>query len=432
MSAHSRAFAALSATASAGFVMLVVILLATRLLTPSTQGLFFAFMSIGVLVQVGDFGLSYAVMQKVSHLSQGGSQVLRGFEIRLRQWSLYVAALSTAIAGAVGFVSFSVWDATPELESVSWRAAWGLGLAGLFAGQCASPIVSLMEGSGNVVAAWRLRMLQEWVGGIACVVALFLGWGLYAISLYWVGRSLISLPLLFQRSYDNPALSYLPAAPEFRWRDELWPFQWRIGLSNLSGFLIFRATIIVILSEQGPIAAGQYGLALAAMNMMLAVTTSWPNSQAAHLGQLLAADRPQTACDEARQTLMRSTLFAAVSAISVWGLFVLAARAEMDIARRITDLSTLALILTTGVAHHTVACQAVLLRATVREPLLVISIVGGIVNIVGAFFAARFGTPLLIALAALTCALIGLGFCTQLFVAQCKGSTDKKYVSQAT
>jgi hypothetical protein len=423
MLAHSRALAALLATSSAGLVMLAVILLATRLLTPSTQGLFFAFMSIGALVQLGDFGLSYAVMQKVSHLTQAPPDVLRGLETRIRHWSLIVAAVSTAVAGVLGYVSFSVWDATPELGDVNWRSAWGLGLAGLFAGQCASPVVWLMEGRGNVVAAWRLRMLQELAGGIACIAALICGWGLYALSLYWVGRSLISLPLLFRRSY-SPALPNTPASREFRWREELWPFQWRIGLSSFSGFLIFRATTIVILSEQGPIVAGQYGLALAAMNMMLAVTTSWPNSQAARLGQVLAAGRAGNACGEARQTLIRSTLFAAASAVIVWVLFVVAARADLEISRRITDLSTLAVILATGVAHHAVACQAVLLRARVREPLLAISIIGGIANILGVFLASRFGTPLSIALAALTCALFGLGYCTKLFVAQCNGSTN--------
>ena len=213
MSTPSRALAAITATASSGVVMLVVVLLATKLLTPSTQGLFFAFMSFGTLVQVGDFGLSYAVMQKASHLVQESFEKQHGFETRIRRWGFQVAALATAVAGALGFISFSGWEATPELETVSWRAAWMLALAGLFAGQCVSPVIALVEGSGKVETAWRLRMLQEWTGGIVFMVALILGWDLYSIALYWVGRSLVSMPLLFQRVYRGPGPLHSPALP---------------------------------------------------------------------------------------------------------------------------------------------------------------------------------------------------------------------------
>lgn len=417
MTAPNKAISAIAATASAGLVMLIVIVLATKLMTPTEQGLFFALMSFGVLVQVGDFGLSYAVMQKASHLGQASMEMRYEFESRVRQWGFFVAALSTTLVGVLGFISFSGWETAPQMESVSWKNAWFLSLAGLFAGQCASPIVSLMEGSGNVVPAWRLRMLQEWFGGIACSVALVLGWGLYAIALYWVGRSLISSPLLFRRIYGPSHSSELRT---FNWRNEMWPFQWRIGLSNLSGFLIFRGSIIVILAEQGPVVAGQYGLALAAMNMMLTVTASWPNSQAARLGQLLSAKKASVAKPEVLRTLLYSSVFAIFSAIAVWSLFGLAARAGLDISRRMTDLVTLALILTTGVAHHIVACQAVLLRAQIKEPLLTISLIGGIANIIGAYFSARFGPPALIAMSALTCAFIGLGVSTHLFITQSK------------
>jgi hypothetical protein len=406
--------------------MLVVILLATKFLSPSMQGLFFSFMSFGVLVQLGDFGLSYAVMQKASYLAQASNGSLHWFETRVRRTAFFVAALSTAVAGILGFLSFSSWDMTPQLEGISWKAAWGLGLAGLFAGQCTSPVLSFIEGSGKVVAAWRLRMLQEWIGGIAFTVALVLGWGLYSISFYWVGRSLVSFPLLFQPLYKSDTPHYSGSPLTFRWRDEMWPFQWRIGLSSLSGFLIFRATTIVVLSEQGLVVAGQYGFALAAMNMMLAVTTSWPNSQAAHLGQLLSNGRSLAATVEAERTLRDSTLLAVVSAILVWVLFSLAASADLDISRRMTDLWTLGVIFSTGVIHHVVASQAVLLRAQVREPLLAISVIGGIVNISAAFIAAHFGTSLEIALSGLTCALVGLGVTTRLFLIQRKDWMDRE------
>lgn len=420
MTERNKAVTAVAATTSAGMVMLAVILLSTKYLGPSEQGFFFAFMSFGVLVQVGDFGLSYAVMQKASHLTHSSIDVLQKFEAQARRWGLLTAALSTTAVGIFGSISFHDWSANPRLQVTEWGVAWGLALASLFCGQCATPILSLMEGSGKITRAWRIRMLQEWVGGIACAIALILGWKLFGIALYWAGRALISLPLLFLRIYDRDSRPDFPLDQNVNWRKDMWPFQWRMGLSNLSGFLIFRASIIVILAEQGPIATGQYGLALAAMNMMLSVTASWPNSQAARFGQLLAAKKCQTAIAEAKSTLRLSTIFAFTSTAAVLSLFGIAAYLDLDISRRMTDLVTLTIVLATGLAHHLVACQAVLLRAYAKEPLLAISVIGGIANIIGAFVAAHFGTLPIIATVALACALIGLSVSTHLFVTQCK------------
>jgi len=60
--------------------------------------------------------------------------------------------------------------------------------------------------------------------------------------------------------------SETPAFSSKRWMSEVWPFQWKIGLSMLSGFLIFRAFSPLILIEKGPVLAGQFGLTFSVMN----------------------------------------------------------------------------------------------------------------------------------------------------------------------
>lgn len=420
MLAHINALTAIFATTSGGVILLIVVLLGTSLLTPSAQGFFFAFLSFGSLIQVGDFGLSYAILQKASHFNYASDGKLYKFESLARIWGLVIAIISTILVGVFGFMSFSMWEATPGLENVNWKLAWAIGLLGLFVGQCLSPVVSLLEGSGKIVTAWRLRMLQEWIGGILFLIAINLGLDLFSIAIYWIGRSIVVLPLIFKKVYPVDGVQQTGYLPKFMWRYEIWPFQWRIGLSNLSGYLIFRATTIVLLSEQGPILAGKYGFALAMMNMMLSVTTSWPISQAARLGQLISGNLTLAATDLANFTLKYSTLFAVCSTIAVWGVFAFAQNIHLDISDRITDLGTLALILCTGVIHHIVACQAVLLRAQVREPLLKITVIGGVVNIISAFLASRYGSLFDVALSGLLLGLLGLGVSTRLYFIQCK------------
>ncbi len=419
MFAHINAITAILATTSSGLILLIVVLLGTSLLTPAAQGFFFAFLSLGSLIQIGDFGLSYAILQKASHFNYAPSGKLYKFESLARVWGLVNAIVSTILVGVFGFMSFSIWEPTPGMENVNWMLAWAIGLLGLFVGQCSSPVVSLLEGSGKIVTAWRLRMLQEWIGGISYLIAINLALDLFSVAIYWIGRSIVVLPLLFKKVYPVDRVQQTECLPKFMWRYEIWPFQWRIGLSNLSGYLIFRATTLVLLSEQGPVVAGKYGFALAMMNMMLAVTTSWPISQAARLGQLISENLTLAATDLANYTLKYSTLFAICSTIAVWGLFSFAHNIHLNISDRITDLGTLALILCTGVVHHIVACQAVLLRAQVREPLLKITVIGGVVNIISAFLASRYGSLFDVALSGLLLALVGLGVSTRLYLIQC-------------
>lgn len=401
--------------------MLVVILIAIRQLTSDEQGYFFALMSVGALVQIGDFGLSYAVMQKASHLGATASMLER----RVRRWSLRTAALSTAAGAIFGTLSIgAAYVATLDLKSLLVVCA---ALVALFAAQAATPLLALQEGSGRVTQAWRLRLLQEWAGGLVCAAALYCGAGLHSLLFFWMARAAVTLPLLLKNSStDSRRINVIS------WREDIWPFQWRIGLSNASGFLIFRASTLVVIAEQGAGAAGRYGLALAAMNMMLAVSAAWPNSAATRLGQLISSGQAMAAIAEARRTRLRSSLFSLVSALTVWGVFALASKQGLEISLRMADQLTLALVLSTGVVHHLVATQAVILRAEFREPLLTISLIGGIANLSGTWIAAHFATMPVVAATTLSCALIGLAVSTHLLAKQLAKWKEAKCALQNT
>lgn len=410
-----RAISAIAATGSAGFVMLMIVSLSTRFLTPTEQGLFFAFLSFGALAQSGDFGLSYAVLQKACRLGNSPIEYIENFVGQVRRWAFMLALLSVFIAGVSGFISFKNYSITNRTDSIIWLAPWVIALTGIFLGLYSAPLISLMEGSGKVSAAWRIRMLQAWVGGLACIFSLIQGWNLFGIAFFWLGSALTAFPFLI--NFPTRRVTSI-TKQKMNWREEIWPFQWRIGLSNISGFLIYRASTIIVFSAYGSIVAGQYGLALAAMNMILAVTTSWPNSQATSLGQLIASGKYKEAFSESKSTLIWSSCFSIFAYLLAFAIFGFASYRNYQIADRIVDLCTLAAIFLTGFISHVVACQAVFLRAQAKEPLLGISIFGGIANILGGTLAAKYGNIYLVATSGLVCAAFGLLVCTYLYLMQ--------------
>jgi hypothetical protein len=402
----SSAVLAIAATATGGVALLAIAWLATRRLTSVELGFFFAFLSLGAFVQLADFGLSYAALQTGGRLA-GTNRLheLPAIARHVTRWITFSAGLATITAGAIGFAIFSSRNA--DVAGVAWRAPWLGYLVSVFALQVVTPGVFLREGSGKILQMWRLRLVQELIGATACLLALHAGAGLWSLCAYAGTRAFVAALWLFLgdplRS-DDPTITYSIR----QWMTDVWPFQWKIGLSGLSGFLIFRSFAPIVLLEQGAVAAGSFGLAISFMNLLIAVSTSWPMSQAARYSMLAASRRYEELHRDFPRMLVASTLAAA--AATTFGVVVMAEARRRGIvfAQRLPEQLTTTVIFATAIVHHIVICFAVALRAEGREPLLIPSVVGGLVNIAAIWLAAHYGTLRDIAIVNLALALIGI------------------------
>src|SRR5438045_8289976 len=92
-----RAAVAVASTASGGVALLAIAWFATRRLTPVELGFFFSFLSLGALVQLADFGLSYASLNTGGRLAGSGRlHELPSVAARIRRWNLATASVATA------------------------------------------------------------------------------------------------------------------------------------------------------------------------------------------------------------------------------------------------------------------------------------------------------------------------------------------------
>lgn len=403
-----RAIVAMSSAASAGIGLFAIAWLATHRLTPEELGFFFAFLSLGALVQLADFGLSYATLVTAGRIAgAGGRNELPALGEFVARWNVTVSVVSAVLVAAIGSATF--WNVAPVPGSarVDWGGPWAVYLAGVLAAQWSIPGMSLREGGGKVAQMWRLRLLQEVAGVASCLACLQLGLGLWSLGAYASTRALVAAAWL---RLGDP-LHATPLTSRFsaqRWMKESWPFQWKIGLSALSGFLIFRAFSPIILHVKGPVLAGQFGLSIAMMNLLIAVTGAWPMSQTARFTSLLAERRYREFDGEMPVLLFRSTALSAAATAALSALLWLAREHGVVFAERLTDPATTAVVLSCAVVHHAVGCIAVFLRAEGREPLLIPSIVGGLATGLVVWLTARSGTLMDVAVANLLLCLAGL------------------------
>jgi hypothetical protein len=247
---------------------------------------------------------------------------------------------------------------------------------------------------------------------------LYFDGGLWSLAGYAASRALVAWPWLV---IAYPLTSRdAPPYPVRRWIAEIWPFQWRIGLSSLAGYLAFRAFSPIVFLEQGAAAAGQFGLAIALMNVLISVSTAWPFSQTARYAAMYAAKRYGELQHEFPRMLWGSTVVAALAAAASIAALWQARQMGIGFAMKLPEPATTAVVLAAAVVHHFVIAYAVFLRAEGREPMLVPSVAGGIITVSAVLLAARFGTLLDIAVVNLLCAMIGVPIVLVLFRAHRK------------
>jgi hypothetical protein len=273
-------------------------------------------------------------------------------------------------------------QSTATSAAPTWLVPWFAALLTVAATQLLNPRVSLLEGAGFVSSVWAFRFVQEVAAAIALWTAMLVGLGLWAIASSWATRVLIGVVWLntgWRRKYFGDLVQATPRAPSdgYWWR-EVWPFQWRIGVSVLSGYMIFQFFTPLIFAIKGPTVAGQFGMTLALTNGLLTATTAWLSSQAPLFGQLIAT-RSYDELDRAFVRSLRSSfLLVLVAGLALSALVALLDRIQNPLAERLLPPGPFALFVAASVVNHVIFAMATYLRAHRREPLMIMSVIGAI------------------------------------------------------
>ncbi len=396
---RSDATLAMAARATQGAAMGFGALFVIWRTSPSGQGFYFAFISFGILLQLCDFGLSYASLQSASHLvAIGRTDELKALAARALRINAVVTVIATLLVAALGAWVFS---RVPGDASTDWPAAWFAFIAGVGFNHLTAPFIFLVEGGLSVARAWRFRLLQEALCGLALLAVLASGEALWALVAYFWMRC--GLAAVWMRRTPLGGSGSGGALTLRRWRAELWPFQWRVGLGAISGYLVFQAFGPILFALRGPADAGRFAVSLSVMNAILMVTTAWPISQAAHFGVLLGRRQARDLSRRWTRLLLQSTAFAAVGVVATLVVFFVLRDVRPDVMDRFADPATTVLLVASAVAHHLVACVSVVLRSERRDPLLALGIVAGLVTVGGMTIAAAHGELTAIALTYFAC-----------------------------
>lgn len=243
-----------------------------KFLTKEEMGFYYTFNSILALQIFFELGLNGILTQYVaheaSHLAWDSDRLVGEERYRSRlasllrftvKWYLVIAILVFAFLNVVGFSFFNIYDKTGG--EVSWQTAW-ISLA--IATSCNlffAPLFSILEGLGKVKEVARYRFFQQLFSFLIVWISFFLGAKLMVAAVNAIAWGVVSVVALSCTSF-GPILKNIwqeKVTERVLYKEEIFPYQWKMALSTVSGYFIFQLFNPVLFATEGAVVAGQMG-----------------------------------------------------------------------------------------------------------------------------------------------------------------------------
>ncbi len=364
-----------------------MLLLLPLWLSPTQLGYHFTFASLLALQIFFELGMNQVVTQitahELAHLESRPDGSLSGEAYRLdrltalasilRRWYIAASCLFFISASLAGILFFSRDAAASQ---VTWLGPWLLLCVATAINLFLSPTLAMLEGAGRIGEVARLRLMQSLAGYSLMAIALAAGAGLWAstlialsaciVSAVWIRRSARMIHWLRQR---------MPETEErIDWRRDIFPLQWRIAISWISGYFIFQLFTPLIFVNQGAVEAGRFGLVLAIFNAIQSIGMSWVYSRSPQMAAAISRGDGEALRNIFLLAVKPSVLFtASVSVFVILGVWMLE-HMDLDIAKRLSSLPAIVCIALVTIANALIFSFAVFMRAHKEEPMMAPSV----------------------------------------------------------
>ncbi|MEI8210373.1 MAG: hypothetical protein WCG16_14275, partial [Methylococcales bacterium] len=265
-----------------------------------------------------------------------------------------------------------------NISSISWQLPWIFLVIFTSFNLLCTPSLAAIEGGGQVVNVNRLRLAQG-------VISSFISWGLlmfgaelwvvvipvlvaFTTSSYWLIKY---FPILMRSAFS---LNRKEDKEIFSWKHDVWPMQWRIAVSWISGYFIFQLFTPVLFYYHGPVEAGKMGMSIAIATILTSIGFVWMQANSPSLTKLVASNNWKEFDRTFFLIFMQSSIFVFLGALTI--TICLSLFQEMEVLKRVLSLDEMIMLLIAFSISHVVGGLAYYLRLHKREPFMALSIIG--------------------------------------------------------
>lgn len=286
----------------AGVTGVLSVFFISTFLTGVEQGFYYTFGSILALQVFFELGLTGIMTQFVAHEAShltlnDNAEYVGEFKYKSRlasliqfcvKWYTVLSVLVFVFLLIVGYVYFNRYGS--EHGDVNWQAPWLLICIATSIKLFQSPFNSILMGLGKVKEMSKIGFWQQVILPSTIWIGLATG-----LKLYVVGISYLASVILWQVFVHRTGLEKIilnlwkkNVTERVSYIKEIFPFQWKIALSWISGYFIFQLFNPVLFATEGAVIAGQMGMTLTAINAIQAFSMSWINTKIPLYSQLIA------------------------------------------------------------------------------------------------------------------------------------------------
>jgi O-antigen/teichoic acid export membrane protein len=422
----------------------ITLLFVAQYLTKVEQGYYYTFGSILAIQIFFELGLSSIITQFVAHENAnliwndrisftGPKESSSRLASLLRftfKWFAVIAVLllfGLMIAGYAFFGKFGKGDAL-----VDWQIPWVILSITTSLSLMLSPVLAFLEGLGRIKEVAKIRLIQQIVQISFVLIFFFLGFKLFSSPLAAI-LSFGIVPLWILMGNKKKVLLFIWDKIDVytvNYKSEIFPFQWKIALSWISGFFIFQLFNPVLFATEGPVVAGQMGMTLAILNAVLMFTLSWVTTKVPVFSDLIAKKDYVQLDRLFNRTLIQSTALN-VLALTVFFLLIFILR-HFDIkiggknfGDRFLPFMPLLFMMIPVLLNHVIAAWATYLRCHKKEPMMVQSIVIGILCSISTITLGKYFGVIGMTLGYMTLTIVGFIWTYFIFTAKKKEWHDE-------
>jgi O-antigen/teichoic acid export membrane protein len=409
----------------------VLIFLIPFRLGQEEQGYYYAFASLLALQIFFELGMNQVILQMVSHefahVRPSGVNGLQGDTGRidrlsslvwlLRRWYRIAAILFFLMVCAGGIFFFSKKG---NLPISTWVWVWVVLTFVTAINLYLSAMLTVLEGCGEIASVARMRVVQSVAGNCLMWTVLVLNGGLWAAPLvpmvaaaytaYWLRSNGGTITRLRQNSLVNAA------SININWRTEIFPFQWRIAVSWVSGYFIFQLFTPIAFAGLGAVEAGRLGITMSIFTAVLTVGMSWVNAKLPTFAAYISRNERANLNILFIAVAKRSVIFTITITLGIIAATLILTNMEIDAVKRFASLPVILCLALVTCANCFIIAAAAYMRAHKEEPMMVVSVVTGLATVAAATFGSRYGVFTMMAWYAVISIFIALPWTAVLFL----------------
>ena len=373
-------------------------ILVIKFLSIEEQGFYYTFGSIAAVQIFFELGLNGIITQFVAHenakLQWDGEAIKAGDEknkSRLSsllhfciKWYLFFSTILIFVLIITGIYFFKSYSFNNN--QIIWIAPWVLLATTTSFNLLISPIIAFIQGLGKIKEIANFQLIAQILRLVIVFASLLLGFKLYVLG---IGNLVLFITMfIFVMAKFRVHLIgvwNIKNIEKVDYFKEIFPYQWKIALSWLSGYFIFQLFNPVLFATEGPKVAGQMGLTLTALNGILTLSFAWMTTKIPLFSTLIANKNYQELDTVFNKSLKQSILINSFLLIFFYSFIYVLRNLGIKIgvtliSDRFIPFLPLFFMMCTILLNLIVSSWATYLRCHKKEPYLLNSIVAGVLS----------------------------------------------------